>query len=425
MFAKQIKKIIISDERKKIFGNFFSLSILQFTNYLIPLITLPYLARVLGPERFGIIAFAQAFIQYFTLLTDYGFNLTATREISINRNDETEISRIFISVMTIRFFLLALSLVTILLLISIIPKFNEEKDLFLLSFLAVVGTSMFPQWFYQGIEKMKFITIFSLSSKLIFTVAIFFLIKTEEDYLWTPFLNSMGYIVAGMIGLLYPFIYLKVSFSFPTLKELKFHLREGWHIFVSTVSINLYTSSNSVLLGFFTNNTIVGYYSAAERLFRAVQFLGMPIYQALFPHFSKLFVSDRKLALKQFKTIFRLTMFITFFISLFLTITSKFWIIKILGTDYQNSIAVFSILSWVIFSSWGNYTLGIQGMVNMGYKEIYSKVVLFFGILHLIILSISINIFGMISVPFVWFLTESFIFMYEIYFLRIKKLLFV
>ena len=178
-----------------------------------------------------------------------------------------------------------------------------------------------------------------------------------------------------------------------------------------------------MFLGLLTNNITVGYYSAAERIFRACQYLGMPLFQALFPHFSKLIVDDKERAVRQFTKLFRIVMIVTFLISLALSLSSHFVISIILGAKYFQSILILQILSWVIFASWGNYCLGIQGLVNFGFEQTFSKIVLIFGALHIVLIYFGVRSFGVLAVPVIWFLTESLIFSTEYVIVKRRKIL--
>ena len=123
---KNTPEIITSVEKKTVLENFFSLTSLQSINYILPLIVLFYLIRVIGPEKYGLIAFAQSFAQYFMILIDYGFSLTATKKISLSRDEEKRTWQIFSSVLSVKIILSALSLFIVILIVKFIPRFSKD-----------------------------------------------------------------------------------------------------------------------------------------------------------------------------------------------------------------------------------------------------------------------------------------------------------
>ena len=146
-----------------------SLGLVQLSNYVLPLITIPYLTRVLGASNFGLVMMAQATMIYLTLLTDYGFNLSATKEISIHRNDPKKVSEITSSVLIIKTTLLGIGAIILNFLIQFVPLFHDHSALFYLSFLIVIGNTYLPTFLFQGLEKMTFIALFNLVAKVAFT----------------------------------------------------------------------------------------------------------------------------------------------------------------------------------------------------------------------------------------------------------------
>ncbi|MDD2927589.1 MAG: oligosaccharide flippase family protein, partial [Candidatus Omnitrophica bacterium] len=235
-------KIITPKERKVVLENFTSLSTLQGISYLIPLVILPYLIRVIGPEKFGLIAFAQALIQYFMIFTDYGFSLTATKKISLCK-DQSQASTVFSTVMTVKFILAFLSYLILLFLINAIPKFRQDWLLYVFSFGAVIGNTLFPVWLFQGAEKMKFITIINIIGGIIYTVSLFIFVKEPADYLLVPLLNSLFFIITGLLGLYIAFKEFDLEFVFQSYSNIREELKTGWEVFISTVAINTYTAT--------------------------------------------------------------------------------------------------------------------------------------------------------------------------------------
>src|ERR1700733_365501 len=162
--------------------NIFWLFSLQGLNYLVPLAVLPFLIRVLGIERYGLVAFAQSFAQYFVLLTDYGFNLSATKQIARIRSNRELVSNYFWCVIILKVLLMLLGMIILAFLVTVIPRFRAEITLYVAAYLAVVGTVLFPTWLFQGMEQMKYISMVSGGTKLVSALVLFVFVRHSDDY---------------------------------------------------------------------------------------------------------------------------------------------------------------------------------------------------------------------------------------------------
>ena len=371
------ERFLATDTRKRLIENFLSLSVLQIANYILPLITFPYLVRVLGPEKFGLIAFSQAFIGYFMILTDYGFNLSATREISINRENKEKVSEIFSSVMVIKLALMIISLILMFVIIFFFEKFRKDWIIYFLTFGMVVGQVLFPVWFFQGMEKMKYITFLNILARVIFTVAIFVFVKESSDYLYVPLLSSLGSIIAGILGLWIVFRDFNVSFKFVNLEELKRQLKEGWHIFISTVVVNTYVTGIPFITGLLTNNTIVGFYAAGEKIIKAAEGILSPLSVTFYPHIAEIKNKSPKHALFFIRKLIKVVAIFTAIFVLFLVFTANYLNVIILGKQFKESIDVIRILSVLIFAKGVGHIFLIQTMLNFGYDKYVFQIVLF------------------------------------------------
>lgn len=406
--------------KKRLISNFLSLVVLQGTNYILPLMLIPYLVRVLGPDKYGTVVFAQSIIQYFLILTNYGFELSVTKSISISRNDEGKISKIYSTVLFIKILLSFISFLLLTILIISSQKFTNDWLLYYLSFIIVIGSSIFPSWLFQGLEKMKYITILNLISKFIITILIFLLIKNSDDYLLYAFLNSFGYIIIGVISQIIIFKKLGIKICKVSLNDIVEQLKDSWHVFLSQLSVSFYTSSNTVILGLFTNNTIVGYYAAAEKLVRAVQGLFFPIYQATFPFISNAINESVENGLKIIKKIFRISGILTLLVSIILFLSADLIALFILGDNFTQSIIILKILCLIPFFAGLNNILGVQIMLNLNMKKAFSNITIISGIFN-IIMSITLTfLLGYIGTAISLIITE-FIMVTAMYLYLFKK----
>ena len=181
-----------------------------------------------------------------------------------------KVSEIFSSVMLIKTVLMLLGFAVVCIVVFSVGRFRVDWPLYLLTFDLVAGNVLFPVWLFQGMEKMKHAATLDIILKTLFTASIFLFIKKADDYIYVPLINSAGGVLIGFASLLIIFNKTGVKLKLPSREAVAGELREGWMTFISTISVSFYTASSTFILGILTNNTVVGYYSAGERIATAL-----------------------------------------------------------------------------------------------------------------------------------------------------------
>jgi PST family polysaccharide transporter len=406
-------------KNKRLSKNIFSLSIIQFSNYLIPLIIFPYIIRVIGPEKYGLIAFAQAFIGYFSLIIDFGFNLSATKEIALNKDNKNELDKIFSNVIITKGLLFLLSFILFSIITICFDKFRKDWLIYYLVFTGLLGQLLSPTWFFQGIEKMKYITALDLISKSFFIFSIFIFVNKSSDYLIVPLLNSVSYIIAGIISITIILKIHKIKITIPSLKEILSQLKYGFHFFLSRLSVSAYTNSNLFILGLTNNNTIVGYYSIAEKIYMALKNLYTPINDSLYPYMSK----EKDITL--FRRLFLLCTITNILMMLILFIFSDSIIYLITGLVIKESIIALKIFLFACMITIPSVLIGYPFLASFGFPNYANNSVIIssgFHILMLIIFAFT-GLLNIYTVVLLILITEILVFLLRIYYIYRLKLL--
>lgn len=375
-----LKKVFIMSNNKKVVAkNFFSLSALQVINNVIPFITIPYLIRVIGPEKFGLFAFAQSFIQYFVIFTDYGFNLSATREISIHKDDSSKVTDIFNSVLTIKALFTLFSFVILLSTIAVFAKFQTDYVVYLLYFGAVLGAAIYPIWFYQGIEKMKYLLYLNIIPVL-FTVSIFMFVRSEDHYMRVPLISFLSSIITGICGLLLAYKKFGIKLSIPRFSQLKHEFSQGWHVFISNIGVAGYTNTRIFVVGLIAGNVITGYYAVAEKIIALLILfpLGL-LLQAAYPRLSKIFSENAMVAENMTKRLQDMANIFYMFITLVMYIFAPHVVRVMCGAPYYEAMISLRILLIGMFFIAAN-AFRVHFLLICGKSNIFARIHVFMGV---------------------------------------------
>lgn len=361
---------------KKVFENIAALATIKGLEYLLAFITFPYLTRVLQVEMFGTVVFAQGLINYFTLFTDYGFNLLGPKEIAQN-DDVAKRGKVFAKIFFAKLLLLLIAIAVFtagILCLNLYLKIDVL--LYAVVFFTVIGNVIFPIWFFQGIQQMRYITLVNVIARFCSIAGIFYFVKQPQDYILAALFQSIVPLVAGICSWAVLIKSFPEVLCLPTMKEIIGTLKDGWSIFASTVAINLYTASNVVFLGFLTNPVTVGYFSGAKKIIDNITQLISPISQAVYPHISKLVTQSSKEVKPFLEKVLLILGGGTFIGSVFIFIFADFIVKILLGNGYEQSVLLLRIMAFLPFIIAMSNVFGIQIMLPFGMQSTFSRILI-------------------------------------------------
>lgn len=344
--------------------NFFRLAIVQAVNLILPLITIPYIIRIVGIENVGLIAFATSIVNYFGVFINYGFNLTATKMIAQNLNNHQALNKIFCNVTYSKALLSFLSLVIFSLLFLFVNFLSENIFIYIFLFFSAIFTNMSPEWFFQGVQELKFITRVNLILKFFATISTFLLINKPSDFYYLAIIPFCSALLLFFITQTYIRRKYKLRYSTISIKEIMKELYVSRYIFLSQVKITFFNNFNIVVLGFLTDNKIVGIFSSADKIIKVFSSIQAPIVTSLFPHFaSKVRESKRK----SFLEINKIALYGSLVYGFFLIILFIFaaYISKIMFGMYIDEIALLiRIMCFIPLLIFINNLYGTQYLIN-------------------------------------------------------------
>lgn len=403
---------------KQLIENIVSLFTIKGLEYILAFITFPYLVRVLQVENFGAVVFVQGIIQYFVLFTDYGFNLLGPKEIA-QHDSIKERGKIFASIFCAKLILLLIStIVFICMLIG--AKYINDIDITLYSvvYLMVIGNVIFPIWFFQGIQQMRYITIVNIIGRFLSVACIFYFVKAPSDYILAGLFQAIVPLIAGICSWIILWKKYREVFILPKFQSVKQVFIDAWEIFTSTIAINLYTASNIVFLGLLTNNTIVGYFSGAQKIIQNINQLISPVTQAIYPYVSKIASNSKNDALKFLRKIVFILGGGNFIGSVLIFIFAEWIVDVLLGAGYEQSVLLLRILAFLPFIISLSNIFGIQTMLVFGMKKQFNKVLLSAAIVNTIIVLPMIYFYQAIGVSVSMTITEIFVTLSMYYILK-------
>lgn len=366
----------MSSENKSVKMNMVMNALLTISGFIFPLITFPYVSRILLPEGTGKVGLATSVIMYFSMFARLGVPMYGVRACAKVRDDKTELSRTVHELLFINFFMVLIVYIPFVLSICFVPKLRSESTLYIIMGITILLDSLGVEWLYKGLEKYTYITVRSLIFKTISFVALFVMVRTQSDYVIYGGLTVFAASASNILNFinLRKYIYIKSVGKY----NWKRHIKMVLVFFSMSVATNIYANLDTVMLGFIKDDVAVGYYNAAVKIKNILLGLVTSASVVLLPRTS--YYADKGMMNEFFRVLKKTMHFVCLAglsFSIYFIIFAKEGILFLSGKEYMGAIMPMMVIMPTLLLIGISHITGIEMMVPLGREKqvLYSEIV--------------------------------------------------
>ena len=402
---------------KTLFANFTYLSILEIIGLLLPLISDPYVIRTVGADNYGVVVFCQAIIAYVVIIINFGYNVSATRKISENRTNVFKIREIYSSIVYQKLLIFAICLVSGLFVLIFL---KYDYSVILLGFIGLcIQEVFFPTWLFQGLERMKFITIITFVAKCSCLILIFLFVHDKKDYACIPVLYSIGGFFTSVLSV----IILKKKFDIYFVKVSKYRMKEDFleslPFFTSRLSAIVMERGNVLVIGTFFSYDMVAIYDLCAKIVSILKTPFSLVAQVIYPNVAK--SKNMLLVKKSIKIVLLFGAFVCLFVYLF----APNIILLLSDTSMLGAVSILKIMVLYVPIVGISYLFGASVLVVKGYSREYNLSVVYSVLLYILMLLsfISFSKVNLYTMALAFVAPELFVALYRICIVKYKNIL--
>lgn len=333
--------------RNKSIQNFIFLAVIQSSNMLISLISMPILIQNIGVDQFGLVNLAFSVIIILNVVVVFGYSLAGPREVALASDDKEALSHIVSNIFAAKIFLATLCTIGILIAIFGFDLFQSYREILIFSILLLYSEATLPLWFFQGLEKMKFISMANILGKLLYLAGIVLFVQSPEQSKWVNFVLGFSGLMINFLLLAYIQVFLGIRFYKPEFLAIWRNLKQNLLLFLSSMASYISSNGGLIVLSFFANATTLGMFSLAEKITLILRIFPALVVQAAYANATKLYVNNRDQFYRYVFQISSWSILIAAGISIFTYLLAPFIILTLSKKELPEAVLFLQILAFV------------------------------------------------------------------------------